>query len=100
MERLEGKRTPEMRQGRERLSISRPCVELALGSLAIDGYDIAATRRFGNQLAAEADRWKLRGTGGERGLISKADAHRMFNAAFGEPRKLNSLASYHRDAGK
>lgn len=90
---LDGDRTPEMRQGRERLSISRPCVELALGSLAIDGYALAEPRQFGNRLAADAARFMSRGPSGERGRISKLDAHQMWRDAFGN-RPTNSLANY------
>jgi hypothetical protein len=97
MNRLDGDRTPEMRQSRERLSVSRDCVELALGSLPIDPDQVPETRRFGNRLAAEAERWSQRIPPAERGRIGKADAARMFAAAFGSaPRKSNSLGSYRR----
>lgn len=90
----EGRRDPETRQGRETLTVSRPYIEAALASLTVDGFDMHETRRFGNRLAAEAERWMKRGGFGERGRISKADAHRMLaQACHGEQ---NRLARYHR----
>jgi len=79
----EGARTPEMRRGRERLTVHNPRIEMALASLGIDPVDVAETRRFGNRLQADADRWMLRGGFADRGRISKSDAHRMFVLAFG-----------------
>lgn len=79
----EGERTPEMRRGRERLTVHNPRIEKALASHHIDPEHVAETRRFGNLLQAEADRWIMRGGFAERGRITKADAHRMFALAFG-----------------
>lgn len=52
MPNVEGERTPEMRRGRERLSVRNPRVDHALAGLSIDDRDIAETRRFGNVLIA------------------------------------------------
>lgn len=82
MSSLEGNRTPEMRQRRERLSISRPCVELALGSLTIDGYDVAETRRFGNAVHASVDRFMVGRIASDNRRLSKSDAHRIWAHAF------------------
>lgn len=76
MDRLEGDRAPETRQGRERLSVSRPHIEAALAS-HYRRIDIASTRRFGNRLQADAERWLSRGGFNERGRIGKADAARL-----------------------
>lgn len=83
MSHLEGARTPELRRGRERLTVHNPRIEKALASHCIDPADVAETRRFGNRLQAEADRWVMRGGLSERGRITKSDAHRMFVLAFG-----------------
>ncbi len=73
-----------MRRGRERLTVHNPRIEKALASHSIDPEHIAETRRFGNRLQAEADRWMLRGGFSERGRISKADAHRILASAIGK----------------
>lgn len=78
----QGGRTPEMRGGRERLTVRDPRIEKALASHSIDETNIEDVRRFGNKLQADADRWLLRGGFSERGRIYKSDAHRMFAAAF------------------
>lgn len=100
---LEGDRTPEMRRGpdsqRARLTARNPRVETALASLEIDGFNVSETRAFGNRLAAEAERWMMRGGFGERGRISKADAHRVFRDAFGA-RPLNRLSRMARDGAE
>jgi hypothetical protein len=95
---LEGSCTPEVRQRRETLSVSRPCIEAALQSLDIDPELVASVRRFGNQLAAEAERWKLRGGFRERGRINKADASRMFAQAF--PATAIVMAASRRERGR
>ena len=82
----EGVRTPEMRRGRERLTVHNPRIEKALASHVIDPEHVAETRRFGNRLQADADRWMLRGGFSENRRITKSDAHRMFLHAFGRDR--------------
>lgn len=81
-----GARTPEMRRGRERLTVRNPRVEYALAGLDIDPAHVEETRRFGNRLMADAQRWMLRGGFSERRRISKSDAHRMFALACREVR--------------
>ena len=78
---LEGNRTPEMRRGRERLTARHPRIEQALASLALDDFDIADTRRFGNDLQAHADAWLRRKGPSEQGRISKQDANRLLALA-------------------
>lgn len=75
-------RTPEMRRGRERLTVRDPRVEHALAGLNIDNYDVEETRRFGNRLMADARRWMMRGGFADRGRIGKGDAHRLYVQAF------------------
>lgn len=85
---------PERREGRNRLSVDDPRTKKCLAALDLSGLDVTELSRFSNRLHREADAWMRRGGFGERGRISKLDAHRQFVAAFGEPRKLNRLATY------
>ena len=64
------------------LGISDPRVEKSLAALNLNDLNVAETRRFGNLLQAEADRWMLRGGFSENRRITKSDAHRMFAQAF------------------
>lgn len=96
---LDGDHTPERRKGRT-LSVSDPLVSRVLAGIATEGLDIAQTESWGKSLSSDARLWMRRGGFGERGRISKSDAHRMFAAAFGEPRKQNSLATYRRGGRK
>lgn len=79
----EGDRTPEMRRGRERLTVHHPRIEKDLASHVIDPDNVAEVRRFGNRVQAEADRWMLRGGFSDNRRITKADAHCAFIQAFG-----------------
>jgi|KBSSwiStaDraftv2_1062776.scaffolds.fasta_scaffold884479_3 hypothetical protein len=65
------------------LGISDPRVEKSLAALNLNDLNVAETRRFGNRIQAEADRWMLRGGFSESRRITKSDAHRMFVLAFG-----------------
>jgi hypothetical protein len=65
------------------LGISDPRVEKSLAALNLNSFNVAETRRFGNRLQADADRWMLRGGFSENRRITKSDAHRMFVLAFG-----------------
>lgn len=56
---LEGGRTPEVRRGRERLTVRNPRIETALASLNIDPINLDETRRFGNQIEAAVTRWRV-----------------------------------------
>lgn len=81
MSHLEGARTPEMRKGRERLSVRSPYIEMALASLQIDDLHIEESRRFGNKVKAEVDRWLVgREVFTSAPRLSKADADRKFRA--------------------
>jgi len=68
------------------LGISDPRDEKSLAALNLNDLNVAETRRFGNRLQAEADRWMLRGGLSERGRITKGDACRLFALAFGRAR--------------
>lgn len=59
MRNQEGDRTPEMRRGRERLTVRNPRIEMALAGLQIDNEDIAQTRQFGNAITASVARWQV-----------------------------------------
>ena len=102
MSSLEGNRDRELRQRRERLSISRPCVETALGSLEIDGYDIAETRLFGNRMQAAVERFMVGRFGTAERRVSKSDANRMWAQAFAgmQPVKGNRLSRLRAGGGQ
>ena len=95
----EGFCAPQTRQGRKTLHVSRPYIETALGSLSIDPEHIAESRRFGNQVANELERWKLGRASSDRGRICKREAEQMWRAEFGN-RPLNSLGRYRRDGAQ
>lgn len=88
-----GERALKTRRG-GRLGIDHPVTIKALAALSLADDELAQFRPFSNRLACDADAWARRGGFGERGRITKADAHRQFVAAFGGARKLNSLATY------
>lgn len=73
----EGERTPEMRQGRARLSVRDPDIEKALAGLNFDVFNIAETRRWGNSLAAAARLHQVGKIGNDKRRLSKADAARL-----------------------
>lgn len=56
MARQDGDHTPERRKGRT-LSVSDPLVTAAVAAIAIEGFNIGDTTRWGNRLACDARRW-------------------------------------------
>lgn len=83
---LEGDRTPEMRRGRERLTVRNPRVDSAVAGLAIDDEDVAEARRFGNAVLASFNRWSAGrevNSLSERRL-SKFDAGRLLRIRIAE----------------
>ena len=88
MDLQEGDRTPEVRRERPRLAPRAPLIELALAGFNFDGFNVEETRRFGNALLRERNKW--------------ADEHRhgrRYSDA-GLARHQNRLASYRRDGAK
>lgn len=80
---LERDRTPEMRRGRERLTVRNPRIEMALASLAIDDRNIEDARRFGNKVQAAVNRWMAgREVITAAPRLSKADADRKLRALY------------------
>lgn len=79
---LKGFADPETRRG-GRLCIDHPVTTKTLAALSLAEPDLAEIRQFSNRLAREADAWMRRGGFSERSRIRKADANRMFYAAFG-----------------
>ena len=86
----QGDRTPEMREGRARLSVCDPHVEKLLAGLIIDEPYIDDARQFGNRLQADARRWMLRGGLASPRHLTKADAYRLFAYEFGGAPSRNS----------
>lgn len=73
----EGDRTPEVREGRARLSVNDPLVKSAVEAINFNGFDIAETRRWGNSLAAAARLHQVGKIGNDKRRLSKTDAARL-----------------------
>jgi len=99
---LDGDHTPERREGRPRLSVDDPRTKNSLAALDLSDVDVAGISRFSNRLRRDADQFMRGRSFTERGRISKADAERIFAAAFGAglARQQNSLATYARRGSK
>jgi hypothetical protein len=86
MRQLEGLRSPEMREGRVRLTVRDPQIEKLLAGLAIDPQHVGDARGFGNWLWRERNRFDVErqvmfGPGLFGGRLSKADAERALVSA-------------------
>ncbi|WP_156500664.1 hypothetical protein [Croceicoccus bisphenolivorans] len=69
--------SPEKQKGRPRLCVNDPLVISAVAAIDFEGFNITETKAWGNKLASAARLWMQRGGFGQRGRISKGDAHRM-----------------------
>ena len=77
---MEGDRTPEMREGRVKLSLRDPQIEKLLAGLDFDRENIDQLRRFGKNMWSARNAWSIgrgaRGLFGAR-VIDKGTAERM-----------------------
>jgi len=81
-----------VRKGRPgRLTLNDPIVNSAVAAINFTGFNISETKTWGNGIAASARLWLAGRHLQERGRISKADAHRMFNRAFGSRHSAKGL---------